>query len=49
VKRGETLLSIAQLYRTSVSVLKQTNRLSGTAIKAGQRLTILRSDEVATH
>ncbi len=49
VKRGETLLSIAQLYRTSVTALKQANRLSGTAIKAGQRLTILRSDEVATH
>jgi hypothetical protein len=29
--------------------LKQSNRISGNAIKAGQRLTILRTDGVATH
>jgi membrane-bound lytic murein transglycosylase D len=43
VKRGETLLSIARLYQTTVGALKQWNRISGNAIKAGQRLTILRS------
>jgi membrane-bound lytic murein transglycosylase D len=48
VKRGETLLSIARLYQTTVAAVKQWNRLSGTVIRAGQRLTILRSD-VATH
>ena len=42
VKRGETLFSIAKLYQTTVSALKQWNRITGSAIKAGQRLTILR-------
>lgn len=49
VKRGETLFSIAKLHRTTVAAVKQWNRISGSAIKAGQRLTILRSDGVATH
>ena len=49
VKRGETLFSIAKLYRTTVAALQQSNRISGNAIKAGQRLTILRTDGVATH
>ena len=49
VKRGETLFSIAKLYRTTVSALRQWNRISGSAIKVGQRLTILRSGETATH
>ena len=49
VKRGETLFSIARLYRTTVSALKQWNRISGSAIKVGQRLTVLRSGETATH
>jgi peptidoglycan lytic transglycosylase D len=43
VKSGETLFSIARLYRTSVSALKQANRISGSAIKVGQRLTIIRT------
>jgi LysM repeat protein len=30
------------LYRTTVSALKQSNRITGSAIKVGQRLTILR-------
>jgi membrane-bound lytic murein transglycosylase D len=42
VKRGETLFSIAKLYQTTVTALKQWNRISGSAIKIGQRLTILR-------
>jgi membrane-bound lytic murein transglycosylase D len=40
VKRGETLFSIARLYRTTVASLKQWNRLKSTSISAGQRLTI---------
>ena len=42
VKRGDTLFSIARLYRTSVASLRQANRIRGTAIHVGQRLTILR-------
>jgi membrane-bound lytic murein transglycosylase D len=49
VKRGETLFSIARLYQTTVSALKQTNRITGNAIKVGQRLTVLRSATVATN
>jgi membrane-bound lytic murein transglycosylase D len=44
VKRGETLFSIARLYQTTVAALKQWNRISGTAITIGQRLTILRGN-----
>ena len=40
VKSGETLASIAKLYRTTVASLKQWNRISGNAIQAGQRLTV---------
>jgi membrane-bound lytic murein transglycosylase D len=49
VKRGETLMSIARLYRTTVTSLKQWNRIRGNAIQAGQRLTILRGRTVATN
>ncbi|HEX5107514.1 MAG TPA: LysM peptidoglycan-binding domain-containing protein [Vicinamibacterales bacterium] len=49
VKRGETLFSIAKLYHTTVAAVKRWNRLTGSAIKAGQRLTILRPDVVATN
>jgi membrane-bound lytic murein transglycosylase D len=49
VKQGETLFSIAKLYRTTVLALRQWNRISGSAIRVGQRLTILRSNVVATH
>jgi membrane-bound lytic murein transglycosylase D len=49
VKRGETLFSIARLYRTTVAALQQWNRLRGSAIQAGQRLTILRPQSVATN
>jgi membrane-bound lytic murein transglycosylase D len=48
VKRGETLFSIAKLYHTTVAAVQRWNRLTGSAIKAGQRLTILRS-RAATH
>jgi membrane-bound lytic murein transglycosylase D len=49
VKRGETLFSIAKLYRTTVDSLKQWNRIKGTGIQAGQRLTILRPRTTATN
>src|SRR5688572_10643659 len=47
VKRGETLFSIAKLYRTTVSALKQWNTISGSAIKVGQRLTVIRAGTTA--
>ena len=40
VKRGDTLASIARVYRTTVSSLKSWNRIRGNAIQIGQRLTI---------
>jgi membrane-bound lytic murein transglycosylase D len=43
VKPGDTLTSIAQLFRTTVASLKLWNRISGSTIKAGDRLTILGS------
>lgn len=49
VKRGETLFSIAKLYRTTVASLQQWNRIRGTVIQVGQRLTILRPESVATN
>ena len=47
VKRGDTLFSIAKLYRTTVASLKSWNRLRGNAIQVGQRLTI-RTTRVST-
>jgi LysM repeat protein len=41
VKAGETLSSIARLYRTTVASLKEWNNLRSDSIRAGQRLTIL--------
>jgi membrane-bound lytic murein transglycosylase D len=49
VKRGETLFSIARLYRTTVAALRQWNQIRGSAIQAGQRLTILKPATVATN
>ena len=40
VKRGDTLLKIAKVYRTTVASLKTWNRLRSNAIQVGQRLTI---------
>lgn len=40
VKQGETLSSIAKKYRTSVDKIKKWNKISGTMIRAGQRLKI---------
>ena len=40
VKRGDTLFSLAKLYRTTVASLKSWNRLRSNIIQVGQRLTI---------
>jgi membrane-bound lytic murein transglycosylase D len=40
VKRGETLSSIARLYRTTVASIRELNQLKGTVIRAGQRLKV---------
>jgi membrane-bound lytic murein transglycosylase D len=43
VKRGDTLISIARLYKTTVASLKSWNpRLDGNQVTAGQRLTVYR-------
>ena len=42
VKRGDTLVSIAELFRTTVASIKTWNRLSGERIVPGQRLTVYR-------
>jgi membrane-bound lytic murein transglycosylase D len=50
VKQGETLASIARLYRTSVASLKQWNRMRTNALSVGQRLTIFSTRQlVATN
>lgn len=40
VKKGENLPSIAARYRVSVSALQAANHLTGSQIRAGQRLTV---------
>ena len=45
VKRGDTLSSIARLFETSVSALKQWNRLRSNRINPGQRLTVYTASE----
>jgi len=42
VRRGDTLIGIARQFRTTVSVLKQLNRLSSDRIRAGDYLTVRR-------
>jgi membrane-bound lytic murein transglycosylase D len=50
VKRGDTLFSIARLYRTSVAALKSWNRLRTDSIQVGQRLRIFNErPATATH
>jgi LysM repeat protein len=43
------MVSIARLYETTVAALKQLNGITGTAIQAGQRLTIVKSRGNATN
>jgi len=45
VKRGDTLSSIARLFETSVSAIKQWNRLYSNRINPGQRLTVYTAAE----
>jgi membrane-bound lytic murein transglycosylase D len=40
VQKGDTLASIARLFRTTVAALQTWNRIPGNAIRAGERLTI---------
>jgi membrane-bound lytic murein transglycosylase D len=47
VKQGDTLSSIARLYRTTVASLKTWNRLRSNSLQVGQRLTIF-TEHVAT-
>jgi len=43
VKRGDTLSSIARVFSTSVASIKSWNRIPGSQIRAGERLTIYSS------
>ena len=49
VRRGDTLFSIAKRYDTTVQELKEWNRLRSSAIKVGQRLTVVRDGGPATN
>jgi len=42
VRRGDTLSGLARRYGTSVSRIKQSNRISGTVIRLGETLKIPR-------
>ena len=47
VKQGETLISIARRYSTTVASLREWNNLRSTTIRIGQRLTIRSSGSQA--
>ena len=40
IKKGDTLASIARTHKTTVAAIKRWNAISGTQIRAGERLTI---------
>jgi membrane-bound lytic murein transglycosylase D len=48
VKRGDTLASIARVFKTTVASLKKWNGLSGNVIRAGERLTIFTTARVSS-
>jgi len=48
VRRGDTLSEIAAKYGVGVSSLKRWNKLRGSRIRTGQRLTIYTSDDGPT-
>ena len=48
VKRGDTLASIARVFQTSVASLRKWNGIKGTAIRAGERLTIFTTTRVVS-
>jgi membrane-bound lytic murein transglycosylase D len=49
IKKGETLSQIAQRYRTSVTTLKQANRLRGNLIRVGHSLLIPTAEQPMNH
>jgi membrane-bound lytic murein transglycosylase D len=49
VRRGDTLLSVARLYRTTVASLKVWNRLRGDRLMPGSHLTIFASRNRQRH
>jgi membrane-bound lytic murein transglycosylase D len=49
VKRGDTLSSIARIFDTTVAALRSWNRLRGSSLQVGQRLTIFTSAENQTN
>jgi membrane-bound lytic murein transglycosylase D len=49
VRRGDTLFSIAKLYKTTVAALRTWNNLRGSAIRPGQRLTIFTTRTLRTN
>ena len=48
VKQGETLLSIAKRYGTTVAAIKRANGLKSSSVKPGQRLQITKSSASGT-
>jgi membrane-bound lytic murein transglycosylase D len=40
VKTGDTLASIARTFKTTVASLQSWNRIPGSVIRAGERLTV---------
>jgi membrane-bound lytic murein transglycosylase D len=49
VQSGETLFSIARLYRTTVASLKELNALRTNTIRTGQRLTVRAASGLGTN
>jgi membrane-bound lytic murein transglycosylase D len=49
VARGETLISIAKRYGTTVALIKELNDLRGNVIRVGQRLVIEPLSTLATN
>ncbi len=48
VQRGDTLYSIARTFRTTVAAIRDWNRLRGTLIRVGDRLTIYTTSSART-
>jgi membrane-bound lytic murein transglycosylase D len=40
VKSGDTLASIARVFKTTVASLQSWNRMAGTTIRTGEKLTV---------
>ena len=49
VKRGDTLSSIARQHGITVDSVRASNRLRGSVIQVGQRLTIVKPRSLATN